>query len=385
MESFIRDISVVVVCAAGLSWLALLTRQPIIIAYLLCGVIAGPWGLGLVQDVHFVDSLSRIGVTLLLFLAGIELRPKLLIELFRRTAVVTLCTCAAFCLLGSVFAFLWGFSSRDSLYIGLALMFSSTILVVKLLPTTALHQKHMGAFCISVLILQDLIAVGVLWYLRAAEFQTLPGIALLPLKGFFLIAFALIFERYVLRGLMISSERFHETLFLLCLGWCLGAALLSKFLGFSHEVGAFIAGVALARSPLALFLSEGLKNFRDFFLVLFFFVLGAKLDLLVAKEVLLPAVILGIVLVIIKPPIFNLVFRLVGEKRKFSREASVRLGQASEFSLIIAVLALETGTIGMMSSQFIQVTSIITMILSCYRVVFFYPTPLGFRKSLKQD
>ncbi|MFH1037559.1 MAG: cation:proton antiporter [PVC group bacterium] len=114
MESFIRDISIVVVCAAGLSWLALLTRQPIVIAYLLCGVIAGPWGLGLVKDVHFVDSISRIGVTLLLFLAGIELRPKRLIELFRRTAVVTLCTCAAFCFLGSVFASLWGFSFRDS-------------------------------------------------------------------------------------------------------------------------------------------------------------------------------------------------------------------------------------------------------------------------------
>ena len=385
MDSFIFDLSIVVVSAAILSWIALLTRQPIIIAYLLCGVIAGPWGFGLIKNVHFVDSISQIGVTLLLFLAGIELRPKRLIELFRRTAVVTLSTCAAFFLVGAVFAYLWGFSSRESIYIGLALTFSSTILVVKLLPTTSLHHKHLGAFCISILILQDLIAVGILWYMRAAELQTLSGIALLPLKGLFLIGFALVFERYILRRLMIFSERFHETLFLLCLGWCLGVALLSKSLGFSHEVGAFIAGVALARSPLSLFLSEGLKIFRDFFLVLFFFVLGAKMDLFIAKAVLLPALILGLLFIIAKPLIFNLLFRLVGEDKKFSRETALRLGQSSEFSLIIAVIASEVGLLGKMGSQFIQLTAIVTMIISCYLVVFFCPTPLGFRKSLKQD
>lgn len=385
IERFIFDISMVVVCAAGLSWLALLARQPIIIAYLLCGVLIGPWGLGIVRDVEFVDALARIGVALLLFLAGIELQPRRLIGLLGQTSLVTLGSSLGSFLIALAFALAWGFSLRNGTYIGLALMFSSTILVVKLMPTTTLHQRHMGAFCISILIMQDLIAVGLLWFIRTAGAATLTSIALLPLKGLLLICFAFLFEQFVLRRIMRRTERFHETLYLLCLAWCMGIATLAGFMGFSYEVGAFIAGVALARSPVALFLAGGLKFFRDFFLVLFFFVLGARLDLLVAREVLVPALLLGFAFAVIKPLMFFVLFRAAGEQKKFASQASVRLGQMSEFSLITAVLAAELALISAKASQFIQLTTIITMIISCYLVVFLYQTPLGFRKGLKQD
>jgi len=385
VERFMLDISVVVVCAAALSWLALLARQPIIIAYLISGVIVGPWGVGLVKDVEFVDAVSRIGVTLLLFLVGIELQPRRLIGLFKQTSLVAVGSCVTSCLIAGAFALAWRFSLTESLYIGLALMFSSTILVVKLLPTTTLHQRRIGAFCVAILILEDLAAVGVLWFMRVAEYQSVLEILLLPVKGLFLIAFALIFEQFVLRRIMKYSERFHETLYLLCLAWCLGIAALARGIGFSYVVGAFIAGVALARSPISLFLAQGLKFFRDFFLVLFFFVLGARLDLLVARAMLLPAIILGVVFVVTKPLVFNVLFRAIREKKEFSREAAVRLGQTSEFSLIIVLFAAQVGLIGTRASQLVQLTTIFTMIVSCYLVVFFYPTPMGFAKGLKQD
>jgi glutathione-regulated potassium-efflux system ancillary protein KefC len=384
-ESFMLDIGIIVACAAALSWLAMLARQPIIIAYLLCGIIVGPWGLGFVEDVHFVDAISRIGVTLLLFLAGIVLRPRRLIELFRKTALVTLGSCVSFFLIALLFAWAWDFSAGDGLFIALALMFSSTILVVKLLPTTTLHQRHMGAFCISILILQDLIAIGILWFMRASGYHSASRVIILVLRGIMLIAAALAFEQFVLRRIMRHVERFHETLYLLSLGWCLGMAMLSNAIGFSHEVGAFIAGVALARSPIALFVSEGLKFFRDFFLVLFFFVLGARLDLFVVRKMVLPAILLGSIFVATKPLIFNALFRAAGEQKGFSRQAAIRLGQTSEFSLIIAVFAVEARLISAMASQLIQLTTIVTMIVSCYWVVFVFPTPLGVSEGLKQD
>ena len=324
-------------------------------------------------------------MTLLLFLAGIELQPRRLVGLFRETALVTAGSGAISWLAAFLFSLAWGFSPNDSMYIGLALMFSSTILVVKLLPTTTLHQKRMGAICISILILQDLIAVAVLWFMRAAGYHTALHIVLLPLKGAFLIGFALAFEQFALRRIMKYSERFHETLYLLCLAWCLGMAMLSGALGFSYEVGAFIAGMALARSPIALFLSEGLKFFRDFFLVLFFFVLGARLDLLVARAMLVPAMVLAALFLLTKPLVFYLLFRLGGERKPFSGEAALRLGQTSEFSLIIAALAAHAGLVGARASQLIQLSTIATMIVSCYLVVLFHPTPMGFRKGLKQD
>jgi Kef-type K+ transport system membrane component KefB len=162
-------------------------------------------------------------------------------------------------------------------------------------------------------------------------------------------------------------------------------ALLAEVAGMSHEIGAFLAGVALANGPIALFLSEGLKFFRDFFLVLFFFTLGARLDFRVLHEIVLPASILAALLMVLKPAVYLWFFKRAGEAGRFSRELGVRMGQASEFSLIIALAAAAGGTISLRASQLIQVTTILTMIASSYAVVSFYPTPLGTRTSLKQD
>jgi Kef-type K+ transport system membrane component KefB len=385
MEHFLLDIGIVIVLSAVLSWVAFFTRQPIIIAYIVCGVIAGPWGLSLVKNIEFVNAVSRIGITLLLFLAGIVLHPQRLIGLFRKTMLVALGSSLLMLILTMVFALAWGFGVTESLFIGLALMFSSTILVVKLLPTTTLHQQHMGSVCIGILIIEDLIAVLLLMFLNRTQAGSLLQVLLVPIKGIGLIAFALLFEQFVLRKVMARIDEFHEVLYLSALAWCLGMALLAHLAGFGHEVGAFVAGVALARSPLSLFFSEGLKFLRDFFLVLFFFVLGARIDLLVMQKMIIPAAILGILFITVKPWVMKLLFKTTGEDAPFSKEAAWRLGQASEFSLIIAVFALEAGKVGQNASQLIQMATIITMIISSYIVVFRFPTPLGMRKQLKQD
>ncbi|VAX38210.1 Inner membrane protein, KefB/KefC family [hydrothermal vent metagenome] len=349
MESFISDLSLLLGVVAIFSYIAVILKQPIIIAYILSGVLIGPWGLKWIQHVEFIDNISHLGITLLLFLAGLNLHPQKLIRLFKKTALATMGNCFFSFLIAFCFALLFRFGIMDSFCIGLALMFSSTILAVKLLPTTALHHKRIGSVCIGVLIMQDLLAIAVLAFIRCLDASQ--GIAisfiLLTIKLCVFLGALILFEQFVLRKIMKRVERLHELLFILGLAWCFGIANISNNMGLFYETGAFFAGVVLARHPISLFISEKLKPLRDFFLVLFFFTLGAKLDLFIMKKIFLPAAILAAVFILVKPWLFKKFFILAGEEDSFSKEAGIRLGQLSEFFLLVAIMALELGHISM--------------------------------------
>jgi len=387
MESFLFDLSVVLVGTALLSFLAVLFRQPVIIAYIICGVLVGSWGIGLIKHVEFIESISHIGITLLLFLAGLCLHPQKLIRLFKETVLVTLANCIASFFIASVTARIFRFGLLDSICIGLALMFSSTILTVKLLPTTRLHHQRMGAICIGVLIMQDLLAVFVLSLIRClgSPQGLIISFGLLLIKLFILIVILVLFEQFILRKIMLRVERLHELLFILGLAWCFGIASISNRLGLFYETGAFFAGVVLARHPISLYISERLKPLRDFFLVLFFFTLGAKLNLLIMKGVFLQALVMTTVFIIVKPWLFKRFFIRSGEEPAFAKELGIRLGQLSEFSLLIALLGFTLGHITNSALQFIELVTIMTFIASSYIVVLKYPTPIGTSEQLIKD
>jgi Kef-type K+ transport system membrane component KefB len=266
-------------------------------------------------------------------------------------------------------------------------MFSSTILVVKLIPTTKLHHAKIGEICIGILIAQDLIAIAVLTILRGFSFRqmNLLNAGILFLKLILLILIASFFEQFLLRKVIAGVDRFHEVIFIIGLAWCLGVAGFANKIGLSYEIGAFLAGVTLARYPISLFLSEKLKPLRDFFLVLFFFVLGAKVNLFSIENIMLPAILLAIIFCIFKPFLFVAFFKFVKEETKLAKEASVRLGQMSEFSLLIAISAFGLGYITESASQFIQLVTIFSMVISTYVVMSTYPTPIGTSERLIQD
>jgi len=380
-----HDIALVVIATTILGWLSLLTRQPIIIAYILAGVLLGPWGLQLVTEIGFINEVSDIGITLLLFLAGLSLHPGKLLELFGKTFLLTLLTSGLFAAVTGAILISFGVPLTQALITGVAMMFSSTILVVKLMPTNTLHQKHMGAVAIAVLIMQDIFAVLAIAFIKGGSSSSLLGWLTSMAIGVILAGVAILAERYVIRKIIAQVQRYNELLNLVALAWCFMLSLVAEQIGMSYEIGAFIAGVALANGPISNFLAEGLKFFRDFFLVLFFFTLGAKLDFSLLQSVLAPALLLTAVLLIIKPLVFQAGFRLSGESGKFSREMGFRLGQNSEFALIIAVLAAESGLLSEINSQLIQLVAIFTMTISSYILVFFFPTPLGTSKPLKID
>jgi len=387
MENLVLVLSVLLVASAFLAYLAVILKQPIIIAYILCGILIGPWGFGLIRHVEFIETISHFGITLLLFLAGLCLHPQKLLGLSKRTSIVTMANCLGSFVIAFLFSLLFRFSLVDSLCIGLALMFSSTILVVKLLPTTKLHQKRMGAICISVLILQDLLAIAVLAFIRCigSPQGALISFSTLLIKLCLFLVILALFERYILRKVMLHVERIHEVLFILGLAWCFGVASISNEMGLFYETGAFFAGLVLARHKISFFISEKLKPLRDFFLVLFFFALGANLNLLVMVNIIVPSVILAMIFIAVKPWIFKKAFIWAGEEKAFSQETGMRLGQLSEFSLLIALLAFELGHISSSASQFIQFTAILTFVISSYLVVYKYPTPIGTSEDLIRD
>lgn len=373
--------------AAVLATIALYARQAMLIAYIVLGILIGPSGLGLVEDSEVIGQVADIGIMFLLFLLGLNLSPQRLIRLVQETTIVTGISSLLFCALGVVAGLLLQFTWMECLIVGAALMFSSTIIGLKLLPTTVLHHRHTGEIITSILLLQDLVAIVILLFLQAQGRGEVPftEIALLLLSLPILVTFAWAFERYVLIKLIEKFDRIQEYIFLLAIGWCLGMAELATALGLSHEIGAFIAGVALATSPIAAFISDSLRPLRDFFLIIFFFTLGASLQLVAVIEVLIPALILAAFIMVLKPVIFERLLRYSGEDPGRSREIGTRLGQISEFSLLVALLALELGVIGTQASYLIQVSTVLTFAASSWYIVMKYPTPIAVSDRLRRD
>jgi Kef-type K+ transport system membrane component KefB len=267
------------------------------------------------------------------------------------------------------------------------MMFSSTIIGLKLLPTTALHHRHMGQVMVSILLLQDILAIVILVFIEAFASATIdwPRIGLLAVSIPVLIFVAFLSERYVLQPLIQRFDTIQEYVFLTAIGWCLGMAQLADVAGLSYETGAFIAGVALATNPIALFIAESFRPLRDFFLIMFFFSLGASFNVGMLDDIFVPAAVIAAIMLAAKPLVFSRLLRYSGERGKLSLEAGVRLGQISEFSLMIAVLALNAGAIGSRASYLIQATTLLTFVASSYLIMLNYPTPIAVNAKLRRD
>lgn len=373
--------------AALFATLALYARQSLLVAYILLGVLLGPWGLSLVNDPELIRGISEFGIMFLLFLLGLNLQPQELMRMVRKTTLVTVFSSLLFAFVGYIIAFGFGFSQTEALLIGGACTFSSTIIGLKLLPTTMLHHQRTGEVIISILLLQDLFAILLLLVVQGSSAGEMPVrdllalLLTLPLLGLAVV----LFNRYVLLPLIRRFDRIQEYVFLMTIGWCLGVAQLAHAVGLSAEIGAFIAGVTLASSPISLYIAESLKPLRDFFLVLFFFSLGAGFDLGMIEQVLWPALLLAAVMMLLKPWVFRRLLLRTGESAKRSHEVGYRLGQMSEFSLLLAVLAVEMTVIGAQASYLIQLATLLTFLVSSYVVVLRFPTPIAVSDALRRD
>ena len=392
-ESVIFSFFLIFTGAALLATLSLYFRQPLLLAYIVLGAILGPFGLAWVVDTELLADVSHIGIIFLLFLIGLDMQPSHLLQMLRKGYMVAFISSLAFALLGFFVGYCFGFSMIDSLIIGASTMFSSTIIGIKLLPTTVLHHKQTGELVVGLLLLQDLLAIILLTLLTTLGQQFSAGLELslnvdllISLAALPLIMLAALgFVRWVLLPLIKRFDRFHEYIFLLALGWCLGLAELAHSIGLSAEIGAFIAGVSLASSVISQYIAINLKPIRDFFLVLFFFSIGASFNFPLMHSIWFQCLVLAALVVTIKPIVFGWIIRPICNSKATSWEVGFRLGQTSEFSILIATLAASSMLISESASLLIQATAIITFVASSYLVVWNFKSPIAVKDHLRHD
>ena len=383
-DSLLFSFFLIFTSAAILSTVALFARQPLLVAYIVVGVILGPYGLGYVAEANLLADIAEFGIIFLLFLLGLDMQPSKLTVTLRNTFLLTLASSLAFFLLGFGTGIAFSFTTLESVVIGCSMIFSSTIIGIKLLPTTVLHQKHMGEIMVGILLLQDFIAIFIIAFLDSGNIDEANALrVLLAFPVLLLLAFTM--TRFVLISLIARFDHFKEYIFLLAIGWCLGLSELAAWMGLSAEIGAFVAGVTLATNPISLFISQSLKPLRDFFLILFFFSLGAQFNLGLLSEIMAPALLLAALALSMKPVIFHYLLRRFSERNRLAWDAGLRLGQISEFSLLIAFVALQSAVIGEVAALTIQGAAIVTFLISSYIVVMYCPTPIAPNPKLRRD
>ena len=383
----IESFFVIFAGAAALAAVALYTRQPLIVAYIVIGCVFGPHGASLVADDRLLAEIGQIGIIFLLFLVGLDLPPAKLKDMIGESVLTALGSSLLFFGLGFGVLALFGFTLVEAAIAGIACMFSSTILGIKLLPTTVLHHRHTGEIVISLLLIQDLIAVVALLVLAGFDDEgghwattALTVAVALPVVG----GTAYAGVRFVVVPLLARFDVFREFTFLLAVGWCLGIASLAHVLSLSWEIGAFVAGVSLATSPIAQYITENLRPLRDFFLVLFFFSVGAAINPMLLLDVWMPTLLLALVLVAAKPPVFRALLQWRKEPREVAAEVGYRLGQASEFSLLLVFVA-GAALMSAEAAHIVQGATVLTLLLSSYFVIFRYPSPIAVSAALRRD
>lgn len=368
-SSIFTQLSIIIVLGGVISIIMSLLRQPLIIGYILTGIVVGPSVLGLIHDKSVFEAYSQIGITLLLFIIGLGLN----VTVIKSLGKVSLTTATAILLLvggsGVLASYLLGFTSTEAIIVGLALFFSSTIIILKVLSDKRELTRLHGQIALGVILVDDVVATFALLFVAAAGTAGSLGfsdIAILILKGlglgFGLFLISTKAMPYFIRFLANSQE----LLFLFTIAWGFGVATLFDLTGFSHEVGALFAGVSLASLPYATEMAARLKPLRDFFIVLFFVVLGENLSFGALQQSLVPALILSAIVIIGKPLFVMSSLGVLGYTKLTSFKAAINLSQISEFSIILVVYAASVGLVGSELTAIITLVALITISTSTY-------------------
>lgn len=366
-DGIFLQLSAIIVVGAAVSVLMRLLRQPLILGYILTGVLVGPAVFNVVRLDTF-DSFSSIGIALLLFIIGLGLNVGVIKRLGSTVFVAMLMELTVVGSAGFVIASMLGMNRTEALIVGLCMFFSSTIIIVKTLNDKKEQSRLHGQIAIGIILLEDVVATIALLLLSAGQDHGLGlgKLELLAVQGALLAAFLTIMSNVLLPRITRFVASSQEMLFLFAIGWGFGVASLFQVAGFSIAIGALFAGVSLAGLPYAQEIEARLKPLRDFFVVLFFIVLGKSLTLSGISSALLPALILSGALIVLKPTTIISTLGMLGYGRRVSFMAGINLSQISEFSIILAVLAAKIGMIDSHIATIITLVAIITIACSSY-------------------
>ena len=366
-------LAVIVGVAAAAGIVANRLRQPLIVAFIAVGILAGPSGFGWVEGGDDLELFARLGIALLLFLVGL----KLDVHLVRTTGPVALATgigqVAFTAGIGYGLALLLGLDATTALYVAVALTFSSTIIIVKLLSDKReLDQLH-GRIAVGFLVVQDIVVVLVMIGLTAfgdrGDSSLAGEIGEVATKGAVFLAVLVLATRYVLPTVLSWAARSQELLALFAVAWAMTVAAISDQLGFSIEVGAFVAGVTVASTPYRDAAGARLVGLRDFLLLFFFLDLGARLEFTDTSTQLFTAAVLSLFVLVGNPLIVMVIMGAMRYPARVSFLAGLTVAQISEFSLILAALGLDLGHIDESTVSLITIVGLVTIGISTYMIL----------------
>jgi len=368
-STLLNDIGLCLIAAAVLGYLAKLARQPLLLAYVAAGILIGPLGFRLVKSGDEVLHLAEFGLALLLFIVGLEIDVKKLLGAGRPAVVTTVLQVTGCAFAGWITALMLGYVGLPAMYVGAAVAFSSTMIVVKILGDRREIDTLPGRITLAILLLQDVAALVAL-----AIQPTLGGgapfglIALSILKGLGLAAGAVIVARFALPPILKWASRSPELLLLSAVSWCLVVCLAALQMDFSIAMGALIAGVSISGLPYTIDVAAKIASLRDFFVTLLFVALGLLLQMptwtIVIQAVVLSAVVVVTRFIFIWPGL-----RLMGLDNRTGILCSIHLAQASEFALVLVLLGLnDFNHVGDDIVSLVLLTLLLTCAASTYMV-----------------
>ena len=372
-EDIFTQLSIVIALAAGMALIMRLIKQPLIIGHILTGIIVGPSLLHLLDEPDTIKAFSSIGIALLLFIIGLGLNPRVIKEIGKVAAIGGIAEVLITSTFGWCLGIVLGMSKTEALFFGVALSFSSTIIILKLLSDRKEQSRLFGKIVIGFLLVEDILAALALLFVTSladgkafslAEFGLLIG------KGALICIPLLIIGNKLLPRMHNLIAGSQEFLFLFAIGWGFGSAALFEAVGFSLEIGALIAGIALSNLAYTQEISSRLRPLRDFFVVVFFISLGTGLSF-TDFDSIIPVVLTGTaVVVLLQPLIILTIMGLMGYTKRTSFKAAVTMTQLSEFSLVFIILGSASGLVSDKLVAAITIIALVTIAISTYLITY---------------
>lgn len=370
MDIFI-ELGLIIAIGIIITVITWILRQPLILGYIFTGIIVGPNLLGILRSTEVLGVFSQVGIALLLFIVGLGLTPRVVKEVGKVSVITGVGQVIFTSAIGFLISKSLGFSTITSIYIAIALTFSSTIIIMKLLSDKGDTSTLYGRIAIGFLIVQDIIAMIILMVVSSSRQGFNLGVIFENFAiGVGLVVALFLLGIYALPKITNIIAKSQEFLLLFSVGWCLILAALFHYLGFSMEIGALLAGITLASSPYKYEISAKMKPLRDFFIVLFFILLGAQIGFANLGTYAIPIILFSIFVLIGNPLIVMVLMGLLGYTRRNSFLAGLTVAQISEFSIILVALGIKMGHLTNEILFIITTVALITIAGSSYVILY---------------
>ena len=372
LDDFFLELAIVIVVATIIGFVFRKLKQPILLAFIFAGILLGSSFLGVITYTDLLNVFSELGVAFLLFLVGMNLDLRVFKEIGKTSVITGIGQIIFTTVIGFAIASFLGFEFLESLYIAIALTFSSTIIIVKLLSDKKELNSLYGKISIGFLIVQDFVAIVVLVLISSFSFSTdiTSQISTFVINLVLLFSLFFIASKFLVKKIFDALSENQELLFLGSVSWAFAFSAVAIYLGFSKEIGAFLAGISIASLPYAYQIVGKLKYLRDFFIVLFFVVLGSNLVFVSSENILIPAIIFSIFVLIGNPIIVFILMAKLGYKGRTSFLSSLTVAQISEFSLILIFLGEKVGHVSREVVSLITLVAVATISASTYLIIY---------------